>query len=234
MQPGIGEQGVVADIEVRRPAAEPALRRKHRHAPVRTQIAHGVVRIAEATRLVGIWVVVEIDEVELVASIDQRLILRRGLLDQLPVCLGDRRVLRIVGHLVVCVGNATRTVDVYICVLGLPLEVDPSGSGIALGDGDDDRVGAVEPSDDRRSCKRRKRSSRRLFHSVARRSSSSGSEGRPPVSGIEPLVDGLDTGTKISDPSEKIGSDGLNLIQVTFAIGILAPIVFCYSALGAE
>lgn len=103
-------------------------------------------------------------------------------------------------------------------------ESSPSGVPAAKADADGG-VGAVEPSDDRRSCKRRKRSSRRLFHSVARRSSSSGSEGRPPVSGIEPLVDGLDTGTKISDPSEKIGSDGLNLIQVTFAIGILAPIV---------
>ncbi|MFN9960187.1 MAG: hypothetical protein ACK55I_44460, partial [bacterium] len=74
LQPGVNEQGVVADIEVRRTAAEPALRREHRHAPVRTQIAHGVVRVAESTRLVGVWVIVQIDEVELVASLNQRVI----------------------------------------------------------------------------------------------------------------------------------------------------------------
>ena len=98
---------------------------------------------------------VHVDEVELVAVSDQRLVLSHCLLYHVLVCFSHYRVLRRILHLIVCVGNPRRPLWVNLDKLVLSFEVYSVGGCVSLCDGDKPWVRAANASDCRRAFKSR-------------------------------------------------------------------------------
>ena len=145
---GVLEQRVVLDVELGGSAAEAGLSREYGHALVGAQVAHGVPRVA------AVGVGGRVHEPELVAGVDEGIVLRSRLADQVLVGLAHALILRRVRHGFVGRGDAARAVLVDFDVGGLALEFDAVVASVLLGDGDERRVGAGRSVDLRHAGER--------------------------------------------------------------------------------